>query len=145
LFSVLLPAVLLVLIGFTGWTKYRARKELFRENIVSYEGSLWTRNDNLGDINWPKADQYCKTLTLAGLSGWELPTIGELADLYDPLNSTANKIRKPFRLTGFLVWSSTKKDPGSAWGFVFYTGERVFGDMGTSNADRAFCVRRSGK
>ncbi len=59
---------------------------------------MWTIKDNGNDITWHQAEQYCKNRTLAGLSGWELPTIDELEKLYDPQNSRANNIRKPFRL-----------------------------------------------
>jgi len=147
----LASAVLVMVIGFMGWTTYRAKqqaKELFDENIVADNaaGLMWTRNDNFGDVTWQEANQYCKSLTLAGLSGWELPTIDELEKLYDPQNSRANNIRKPFRLTGYYVWSSTKggkEGSGSAWLFFFLGGRRVVVSMDYSL--RALCVRRSGK
>ena len=106
---------------------------------------MWTIKDNGGDITWQKADQYCKSLTLAGYSGWELPTIDELERLYDPQISSGLKIRKPLRLTTPWLWSSTKQGSGSAWGFLFYTGERIVLLIGGSDYDRALCVRRSGK
>jgi hypothetical protein len=82
---------------------------------------------------------------LVGLSGWELPTIDELAKVYDPQSSSAYKIRKPFRLTSFWAWSSTKQGSGSAWYFGFYGGGRRVGAMDGSYGGRALCVRRSGK
>jgi len=145
LFFVLVSEVLLMLIGFMGWTKYRARKEPFRENIVSYEGSMWTRNDNRRDVNWQQADQYCRTLNLVGLSGWQLPRIDELEKLYDPQNSSKYKIRPPFRLTAYWVWSSTLVGSDSASGCTFFLGSRSVTPMANSGLNRALCVRRSGK
>jgi hypothetical protein len=107
---------------------------------------MWTMDDNGADITWHGADQYCRSLTLAGLSGWELPTIDELEKLYDPQSSSAHKIRKPFRLTACCPWSSTKQGSGSAWFFGFSYGERIGGIMdGSYYFARALCVRRSGE
>jgi hypothetical protein len=82
---------------------------------------------------------------LAGLSGWELPTIEELEKLYDPQSSKSSKIRKPFRLTGYWVWSSTLEGSGSAWYFNFSLGGGGVNHMDYSYGGRALCVRRSGK
>ena len=107
---------------------------------------MWAINDNGKDITWADAGQYCKNLSLAGLSGWELPPIDELEKLYDPQHSSDYlKIRKPFRLTNFWVWSLTKQGSGYAWNFFFAGGLRYLVDMGHSSAVRALCVRRSGK
>jgi Protein of unknown function (DUF1566) len=106
---------------------------------------MWTRNDNFADVTRQEADQYCKSYNFAGLSGWELPTIDELAKLDDPHNSTTYNIRKPFRLTGDWVWSSTKEGSGSARNFYFNSGRRSVVPMDFSFNSRALCVRRSGK
>jgi hypothetical protein len=107
---------------------------------------IWTRDDDNGKgINWSEAEEYCRNLRLGGYSGWQLPTIDELAKLYDPEGGN-NNIRKPFRLTGWLAWSSTKKDPDSAWGFFFNSGARdSFSIVFSSYGSRALCVRPSGK
>jgi hypothetical protein len=106
---------------------------------------MWTIRDNGKDIDWRDANQYAGQLRLAGHSDWRLPTIDELEKLYDPENSSAYKIRKPFRLTSYWVWSSTKEGSGSAWHFHFSYGKRSANPMGGSNGPRALCVRRSGK
>ena len=105
---------------------------------------MWTIQDNGEDISWRDAGQYCKSLTLAGLSGWELPTIDELGKLYHPKNSRFY-IRKPLRLTGYWVWSSTNEGLGSAWVLNLDRGERAVFLIGHEVRPRAFCVRRSGK
>ncbi len=106
---------------------------------------MWTIQDNGKHIDWHQANQYAEQLRLAGYSDWRLPTIDELETLHDPKNSRSNKIRKPFRLTGYWVWSSTKEGSGSAWGFLFTKGERRRSYMGVSFGNRALCVRRSGE
>ena len=109
---------------------------------------MWTIKDNGKDVTWQKADQFCKSLALAGLSGWELPTIDELVKLYDLFSSGGTyKIQKLFRLTSSNMWSSTKEGSGSAWGFGFgfSFGIRYANRMDYPNGARALCMRRSGK
>ncbi len=115
---------------------------------------MWTIKDNGNDIIWPDAGQYCGSLTLAGLSGWELPTIDQLEKLYDPRSSSACKIQEPFRLTACCPWSSTKEGsltPANrfvsrwAWYFDFGYGKRLATGMAHSSGSRALCVRRSGE
>ena len=85
---------------------------------------MWTTEDNGTDISWPQANEYAKELRLGGYSDWRLPTIDELEKLYDPKGGNKYNIRKPFRLTGWWVWSSTKEGSDSAWGFYFDLGGR---------------------
>ncbi len=109
-------------------------------------GGMWSRTDNGYDINWHRADRYCKGLTLGGYTDWRLPTIEELEKLYDPDAEGRYKIRAPFQLTGAWVWSSTKKGSDRAWVFHFTLGERRHSRLGFSPRHRrALCVRRSGE
>ena len=103
----------------------------------------WARTDNGNDIAWEVADKYCKELELAGYSDWRLPTIDELEKLYDPKGGKEYNVRKPFRLTSFFVWSSTKERSDSVWNFNFGVGRRYSNPMGFSLGLRALCVRRS--
>ena len=70
---------------------------------------MWTIKDSGARITWQQANQYARQLRLGGYSDWRLPTIDELEKLYDPKGGNKYNIRKPFRLTGDRVWSSTKK------------------------------------
>jgi hypothetical protein len=106
---------------------------------------MWTMEDNGKDTDWQGADQYCRSLTLAGLSDWDLPDILDLDKLYDPQSSSGYKIRNPLRLTSNWVWSSTKAGSGTAWGFFFTGGLRSASPMDHSNSHRALCVRLSGE
>jgi hypothetical protein len=76
----------------------------------------WTKEDSGRDINWHEANQYADGVRLGGYSDWRLPTIEQLEGLYDPKEK--DKIRKPFKLTGWWVWSSTKEGSGTAWASI---------------------------
>ncbi len=109
---------------------------------------MWTKEDNGQDIDWHKANEYAKQLRLGGYSDWRLPTIEELEKLYDSKVNGEVKIRKPFKLSGWWVWSSTKEGSDSAWHFnfgEFGDGERVSGSLDGSFDRRALCVRSSGE
>jgi Novel STAND NTPase 1/Protein of unknown function (DUF1566) len=108
-------------------------------------GLMWTRRDNGEDIDWNDANEYAKRLRLGGHSDWRLPTIDELEKLYDPKGGNRYNIRKPFRLSNWLVWSSTEKGSDSAWSFYFNGGRRSSFRMVGSLGYRALCVRRSGE
>ncbi len=108
-------------------------------------GLMWTRTDNGYDINWHGADRYCKGLTLGGYTDWRLPTIEELEKLHDPDGEGRYKMRAPFELTGWAVWSTTKEGSDSAWGFYFGFGRREVLPLVNSYFKRALCVRRSGE
>jgi TIR domain/Protein of unknown function (DUF1566) len=107
-------------------------------------GLMWTTEDNGKDISWPQANEYAKELRLGGYSDWRLPTIDELAKLYDPEGGNKYDIRKPFRLTRGWVWSSNVEGSDSAWHFSFKVGQRHHSPMASPNA-RALCVRHSGE
>ena len=119
-------------------------------------GLMWTKSDNGSDVNWSQANAYCANLQLGGNSGWRLATIDELQGIYDPsggipgqcCNGTAVSwhVKGNLHLSG-AHWSSSQGNnaSGKAWVFIFLTGRRVFGLLGTSQFGRALCVRRSGE
>ena len=112
-------------------------------------GLMWTRNDNGQDIDWPGANEYAKKLGLGGYTDWRLPTIEELERLYDPKDGGEYNIRKPFRLSNWWVWSSTKMRVDSESPstrkmryFSFHGGKRYHSPVGDLSGTRALCVRR---
>jgi hypothetical protein len=110
-------------------------------------GLMWTRQDNGSNVDWNQANNYCQNLTLGGYSHWRLPTIEELAAIYD-LTQTVNgwHIKGGIRLTKCCSWSSSAgRASGEAWAFGFYIGERLSHVRGYSDVLRALCVRRSRK
>ncbi len=107
---------------------------------------MWTLEDNGDeDIDWKGANEYAQNLELAGYFDWRLPTIRELEALYDAKSQEEIKIRKPFRLTGWWVWSSTKEGSDSAWAFDFTLGNCLRLPLDYSFNIRALCVRGSGE
>lgn len=55
-------------------------------------GLMWTRNDNVADLDFGGAVAYCKNLNRAGFSDWRLPEMDELKGIYDPsLNVPVNR------------------------------------------------------
>jgi hypothetical protein len=142
-------AAIAIVVGSVSWIAYDAEarsRKLFEESIVRDPPLMWTRTDNLEDVTWTAAEQYCEDLTLGDYSDWRRPTIEELQRLYDPKDGGKFNIRKPFRLTSSWVWSSTPEGSSSAWGFSFLQG--VGGPIpmvDSSYGGRALCVRPSGE
>ena len=107
-------------------------------------GMMWTTQDNGNAVTWPQAGNYCANLRLASFSDWRLPTIDELADLYDETQSVYGfHIKGSIRLSTCCQWScSTGSTSGTAWSFDFAGGKRYTQRRGDSTGRRALCVRR---
>lgn len=109
-------------------------------------GLMWTTDDTGSDTTLDQAVYYCRDMTTAGYSGWRLPEIGELQQIYDPSADISGwHVRGNFKLTGW-TWSHTAGIPGDhgAWAFGFSGGYR-HSFAGVSPGMRVLCVRRSGK
>ena len=89
-------------------------------------GLLWEDTPHaLTKITHPKAEAYCKTLTLGGFHDWRLPTIRELLSLVD------YRRYKPAMPSAFsyvekdaFYWSATvyADDSDEYWGVNFKDG-----------------------
>ena len=105
---------------------------------------MWTRQDNIVE-NWGQGNNYCQSL--GGHSSWRLPTIDELAGIYDPTNDSVvwgtshYHIKGGIKLRSFWVWSSSRSS-GKPWCFNFGNGKRISSDTCTQ---LVLCVRRSGE
>jgi hypothetical protein len=135
-------------------------------------GLTWTRKDNGAAVNRDAARSYCESLNLGGLTGWTLPEIDRLKQLYDR-NSTSTfalvgmhfdyHIKGHIELTGWH-WSTTpvsaeeiakemeltkqfggpvpKVPPNEGWTFDFQVGQQFPIDVQVAWNKRALCVHR---
>ena len=46
-------------------------------------GLMWASRDNGKDISWQEAKSYCENYRGGGYTDWRMPTMNELAGLYD--------------------------------------------------------------
>ena len=65
-------------------------------------------------LSWDDAHLYCFSLNIDGKTGWRLPTMNELREIYKSDND--------FEDTWY--WSSTEHDMHNAWNQNFYNGFR---------------------
>jgi hypothetical protein len=91
-------------------------------------------------MNWRETNEYASQLRLGGYSDWRLPTIEELEQLYDPKGGNKFDIRKPFELTSYWVWSSTRRGSSHALLFYFASGKRDSFRLGFSDRAPYVCV-----
>jgi len=112
---------------------------------------VWVKQDNGAMVNGDEASRYCRSLRVAGLSGWRLASIDELEAIYDAsatatmvVNGATNEyhIKGEIVLTGFAHWSATLQSPGVAWLFDFISGKRVSSRISYRSSTRALCVSR---
>jgi hypothetical protein len=108
---------------------------------------MWAGKDNSGrDMNWRRADKYCRDLLLGGYVDWRLPTIGELEGIYDQETSTAWHVKGDILLTGYS-WSASRgsddrgRQGGASLLFNFGNGTRDLEPLGFRSFKRALCVR----
>ena len=106
-------------------------------------GLMWARKDNGAIVDWSQARSYCASLEIGEVSGWRLPTIDELAALYDR-NIDGRHIKGGIQLSGWPWSNSAGNSAGEVWLFGFDYGERHSSPLGPSSYFRALCVRRSG-
>lgn len=120
-------------------------------------GLMWTRNDNGFALRWRPAEEYCSSLQLAGFSDWQLPSIDELKNIYNP-NAMAPcgaqgykscQIKGGIQLTSGVVWSSSGGDEPQTMRGFYFRGQGdpkqhvIELDKRGASFDRALCVRNS--
>jgi hypothetical protein len=116
---------------------------------------MWPKQDNGygNNVNWVQARDYCASLTLAGYSDWRLPTVDELAGIYDkkqnvrvsvPGGIAVFHVKGNIKLSGF-IWGNKLPDPGGAWAVYFNEPEAYqhVWSTDTDNTARSLCVRHS--
>ncbi|MBI5185203.1 MAG: DUF1566 domain-containing protein [Nitrospinae bacterium] len=104
-------------------------------------GLAWQKTEG-GAMAWESAISYCKTLSLAGQSGWRLPNKRELMSIvnYGKNNPAIDTASFP-NANSSLYWSSTTTAGGasSAWYVDFYLGGVSYNDKSHDSYVR--CVR----
>jgi hypothetical protein len=110
-------------------------------------GLMWATKDNGNPINWQTARYYCQNYNGGGHADWRMPTIDELAGLYDKSESYHAKLgsydvhlTKLIQLTACCPWASETRGSTAA-GFYFYTGHRIWFGRSGSCRRRALPVR----
>jgi serine/threonine-protein kinase len=119
-------------------------------------GLMWTKQDGIEDLfKWNDAVSYCKNLRLGGYSDWRLPSIEELAAIYDPRAKVPGK--HPYEMVAYHVkgnlkltaceWSSSQgSSPSEKWTYNFNDSDNRYSvSIEGGECDiSALCVRRSG-
>ena len=71
-------------------------------------GLMWAAKDNGIPINWPDALSYCQNYSGGGYTDWRMPTLAELASLYDPgvINKRGYHVTKLIETSAQSLWAS---------------------------------------
>ena len=105
---------------------------------------MWAASDNGSIINWADAEFYCENYRGGGYKDWRMPTLDELAELYDETKTYKSDCGdgRDLHLTALIhlrcgwVWSSDTRGSTAAY-FIFYHVK----DKWSSQADVAFNFR----
>ncbi|MBC8427204.1 MAG: caspase family protein [Deltaproteobacteria bacterium] len=101
---------------------------------------MWAANDNGKDVQWDQARAYCDRYRGGGYTGWRMPTIEELAGIYDEKSKKKYSTTQFIDLTGFGPWSSEAQSSKAAF-FLFLNGQRYWEPKSLSATHRALPVR----
>lgn len=95
---------------------------------------MWAARDNGSIINWVDAKYYCENYSGGGYTDWRMPSLDELAGLYDETKAymsdcgDGNDVHlatELIRLRCGWVWASEAGGSGAAF-FLFYNGKRLW-------------------
>jgi hypothetical protein len=109
----------------------------------AHSGLVWAREDNGTDVNHQEATVYCENLRTGGYSDWKLPSLSQLAALYDPTTIVkGQRVRGGLSLTGWTWSGDVGTSPSEAGIFLFRFGARASFPIGERSHLRALCVRK---
>jgi hypothetical protein len=149
-------AVLLVLVVYTGFAF--AGEKARDGRFIAYDNGtvsdtktklMWAARDNGSDINWANAKSYCENYRGGGYTDWRMPTLDELAGLYDASKTyTPNcggqvHLTELIYLTCCIPWALETRGSKAAL-FGFLTGTRYWNPQSFAILHRTLPVR-SGK
>jgi len=95
---------------------------------------MWAAKDNGKNINWRNAKSYCENYSGGGHADWRMPTLDELAELYES-GVCSEKIK-----IIYWVWGSENRGPDAA-NFGFSYGIRYWTRQSYDGSYRALPVR----
>jgi hypothetical protein len=112
---------------------------------------VWTSRDSGRELSWPDADRYCRGLATnsAGLA-WRLPSIEELATLYDtskeqPCSEAAMcRIDPAIQLSSPYQWSATAPQRDRRIYKDFFLGSQLAPLIRPTLTRRALCTHARG-
>jgi hypothetical protein len=121
-------------------------------------GLMWAARDNGSNINWANAKSYCENYRGGGYTDWRMPTLDELAGLYDTAKTYMIKtyqsdcgiyirLTELIRLTCNAPWASDARGSEAAV-FFFDVGRRYWYPQSHGSARtyvRALPVRSAAK
>jgi tetratricopeptide (TPR) repeat protein len=92
---------------------------------------MWAARDNGSDIDWADAKSYCENYRGGGYTDWRMPTLDEMAGLYDVSKSYKSDcsrfdvhLTELIRLSCGVPWSSETRGSDAA---RFYFGDGIRG------------------
>lgn len=105
-------------------------------------GLMWAAADNGADINWSDSLTYSQVYDAGGYTDWRLPTLDELAGLYEKEEKETGEygITPKIKLTSCCVWSSDESLRSFAI-FSYRTGNKPWGFQEDTKDLRVLPVR----
>ena len=106
-------------------------------------GLMWATKDNGDLISWPDALSYCQNYTGGGHTDWRLPTLSELANLYNPeyKNKRGYHVPELIDTSAQSLWASETRGFEAAR-FNFTHGQVYWLRQTYSGPTRVLPVRR---
>jgi hypothetical protein len=109
----------------------------------------WTRHDDGVGLEWPKADAYCRALSIDD-GRWRLPSIEELRSLYGAApgvscGDVTCAVDPAFTLGGPYVWSATEPVPETRTYLDMQYGTALSPRITPTLVRRVLCVRTASR
>jgi hypothetical protein len=118
------------------------------EDIVrdSRTGLLWTARDAGRELAWDAAQRHCREIALAAGGAWRLPSVEELAALYEesqhqPCDDGTCHVDPAIDLTSPYQWSGTARGENRRVYFDFQHGSGLAPLLRPGLTRRALCTR----
>lgn len=105
-------------------------------------GLMWASRDNGRKINWQDARSYSHNYKGGGHTDWRMPTLRELAGLYDKKRPRNHRTTPMIKLSNQYIWAEETSD-SSAAPFTFMYGRRGYVDQSLTDGGRALPVRNT--